>query len=328
VPSREGKAGAREQRGITMIYRTRALDLCLRSPRVLALIAIGLTCVLAAQGQTSAPELKVAAIQFRSSLDVGANCKRMTDLLNQLATEGVQVAVFPECALTGYYMGPTVPIPEKDIAAAEERLRETCRDKKIAVVFGSVYKVNGHAYDGATVLNSRGELVERYGKIYLAGEKWAVPGNHIAYFELEGVPSTVTICHDARYPELVRLPAMEGALIDYHISAAFSLKDEFKIAPYRAQMMARAVENGVFVVMANVPANQDLTGSHGQSRIIASDGNVVKEASIFGEDILISTLTLKSGKPVWPQNSLKGPLGDWWRSGVEWMMKNRHRQLD
>ena len=236
---------------------------------------------------------------------------------------------FRKCALTGYYLAPTMPVPgKKAIAAAEDQLRETCRAKKIAVVFGSVYKVNGHAYDTAVVFNSRGELVERYGKIYLAGEKWAIPGNHIAYFELEGIPSTVTICHDNRYPELMRLPAIEGALIDYHISAAFPLKDEFKIAPHRAQMMARAVENGIFVVMANVPANQDLSGSHGGSRIIASDGNIIKEASIFGEDILISTLVVKPGKPVWPQNSLKGPLGTWWRSGVDWMMNNLHRPLD
>jgi predicted amidohydrolase len=272
--------------------------------------------------------LKVAAVQFRSSFDVDENSKRMGESLSRLAARGVQVAVFPECALTGYYQGSVMPIPESEIAAAEERLRQTCRDRKIAAIFGSVYKANGHAYDSAVVFDSRGELIERYGKIYLAGEKkWAVPGNHIAYFELEGVPSTVIICHDERYPELVRLPAVEGARIVYYISAESSLKEESKIAPYRAQMMARAVENGVFVVAANAPANQDLSGSHGQSRIIASDGNILEEASIFGEDILASTLTL-TRKPEWPLNSLKGPLGDWWRSGVEWMMKNRHRQLE
>jgi len=80
-------------------------------------------------------------------------------------------------------------------------------------------------------------------------------------------------------------------------------------------------------VAANAPANNDLTGSHGQSRIIAQDGNILKEASIFGEDILISTLTLTI-KPKLPLNSLNGPLADWWCSGVEWMMKNRHQQLE
>ena len=47
-------------------------------------------------------------------------------------------------------------------------------------MFGSVYKLKDHAYDTAVIFDSHGELVERYGKVYLAGEKWAVPGNHIA----------------------------------------------------------------------------------------------------------------------------------------------------
>ena len=155
-----------------------------------------------------------------------------------------------------------------------------------------------------------------------------MPGNHIAYFELEGVPSTVMICHDERYPELVRLPAIEGARIVYYISAESPVKEEFKLTPYRAQLMARAVENQVFVVAADAPANQDLTGSHGQSRIIAPDGNIIKEASIFGEDVLVATLTLKPRKLEQSPSSLDGPLGNWWRSGVEWMMKNRRRQLE
>lgn len=295
---------------------------------VVPLIGVGIVGSLSVPGQASAIEVKVAAVQFRSSFNLHRNCERMIEFLNRLAAEGVQVAVFPECALTGYYLKPEVPLSENQIAAAERRLQQTCRDRKIAVIFGSVYKVNAHAYDTAVIFDSSGKLIERYGKIYLAGEKWAVPGNHIAYFDLDGIPSTVLICHDERFPELVRLPAIEGARVVYYISAESSLKEESKLAPYRAQMMGRAVENGVFVVAANVPANQDLSGSHGQSRIIAPDGNIIKEASMFGEDVLISVLNLTPKEPRFPRNSLNGPLGDWWRSGVKWMVENRSRQLN
>jgi predicted amidohydrolase len=295
---------------------------------LLKLVCVGLLSILSAEGQTAPVKLKVSAVQFRSSFNIGDNLKRMTEILGRLAAEQVQVAVFPECALTGYYQTPRMPTPESAIAAAEENLRQTCREKKIAAVFGTVYKVNGHAWDAAIVFNSHGELVERYGKIYLAGEKWAVPGNHIAYFDLEGIPSTVLICHDERYPEVVRLPAMEGARIVYYVSAESSLKEESKLAPYRAQMMARAVENLVYVVAANAPANYDLTGSHGQSRIIGTDGNVLQEASMFGEETLISTLKLTPAKPTWSLKVLRGPMGDWWRSGLDLMMQNRHKHLE
>ena len=283
---------------------------------------------LSAPAQTPAVELKVAAVQFRSSFDMQDNTKRMIALLGQLSAEHVQVAVFPECALTGYSKDTDVAAPEASIAAAEEQLRSTCRDKKISAVFGSVYKVNGHAFDAAMVVNSRGELVERYGKIYLAGEKWAVPGNHISFFELEGIPSTVLICHDERFPELVRLPAAAGAQVVYYVSSESSLKEESKLLPYRAQMMARAVENSVYVVAANAPANNDLTGSHGQSRIIARDGNILQEATMFGDETLISVLKLAPGKSDWQKAMLAGPLADWWRAGIDQMMNDRHKQLE
>ncbi len=275
--------------------------------------------------QTAPVTLKVAAVQFRSTSDVTDNRRRIVETLERLAGRGVNVAAFPECALTGYQMD-AMPVPSEEVAAAEEEIRQICRNRKIATVLGSIYRVNGRAYDTAVVFDSRGELVERYGKVMLAGEKWATPGNHIAFFELEGVPSTVIICHDERYPELVRLPALQGARLVYYISSESGMAEEWKVAPYRAQLMARAVENGVYIVAANTPGNvKDNTGSHGQSRIIQSDGNVLKEASIYGDDILVETLEIKPGSLSRP---LEGLMADWWRQGVGWMLANRARKLD
>jgi predicted amidohydrolase len=290
---------------------------------VFVLLLGGIFC-LAAQDQVS--NLKVAAVQFRSTSQIEENANRMCEILGRLAAEGVQVAIFPECALTRYNVDAIMSARPEAIAAAEERVRSFCREKKIAAIVGSVYKVNGRAYNTAVVFSSRGELVERYAKVYLAGEKWATPGNHISFFDLEGVPSTVMICHDERYPELVRLPAIQGARIVYYISHESGLRQEKKLAPYRAQLMARAVENRVFIVSANAPSDpKDLSGSHGQSRIVADDGNVMKEASFFGEEILIETLPVK---PARLERPLKELMGDWWRQGVESMMQNRRRPLD
>ncbi len=46
--------------------------------------------------------LKVAAGQFRSSFRVAENRDRMPAVPERLARDRVAVAVFPECALTGY----------------------------------------------------------------------------------------------------------------------------------------------------------------------------------------------------------------------------------
>jgi omega-amidase len=269
--------------------------------------------------------LKVAAVQLRSTFEVAANRDRILSFLERLAGQGVRVAVFPECALTGYDKD-RIRAPDIELVpAAEEAIRLACRRLRIGAVIGSIYRINGRTYNTAVVFDSHGNLVERYAKLMLAGEKWATPGNHIALFELEGVPSTVIICHDERYPEFVRLPALAGARIVYYISHESGLREEHKLAPYRAQLMARAVENQVFIVAANAPANFDLTGSHGQSRIINEDGNVVREAGFFGEDVLIEELGIKPRRLDRP---LQGLMGAWWKQGLELMLGWRGRGLE
>jgi predicted amidohydrolase len=131
------------------------------------------------------------------------------------------------------------------------------------------------------------------------------------------VPCSVIICHDERYPELVRLPVLAGAKVIFYISHESGLGSEHKINPYRAQVQARAVENTVYVVQANAPANQDLSGSHGQSRIIAPDGNIMHEASIFEEDVVSAALDLRKATRNNATNTLKrGPFRDWWEDGL------------
>lgn len=290
-------------------------------------LAVLMLSALPLLSQPPTVQLKVGVVQFLPGFDVAANGARIVQLLERLADQGVNVAVFPEGAVSGYSLD-VMPASTDEVVAVEERIRRTCHDRRIAAVVGSIHRAESRTYDSAVVFSSRGELVEEYGKLMLSGEKWATPGNHIAFFNLEGVPSTVIICHDERYPELVRLPAMSGARIVYYISFESGMNKEQKLAGYRAQMMARAVENTVFVVAANAPGNpKDNSGSHGQSRIIQDDGTILKEASYYSEDILIESLDIK----VDPERLAlpeQGPLADWWQQGVRWMLANHLRKLD
>lgn len=270
-------------------------------------------------------ELKVATVQMRSSFDVAANTAKIVKSLEELAGQGVQVAVFPECALTGYSTDKSFRVAAEAVGEAEREIAAVCARRKIAAIVGTVYEAGGKVFNAALVVNSKGETVERYGKLQLAGEPWATPGNHMALFELEGVLSTVIICHDERYPEFVRLPAMAGARVVYYISHESGMRQEQKLAGYRAQMMARAVENQMYAVAANAPGNvEDNSGSHGQSRIINREGNVLREASIYGEDVLVETLNVQPGKLTRP---LEGVTGAWWRQGLEQLLRERGRKL-
>lgn len=260
--------------------------------------------------------LRVAAVQFRSSRDLDRNVAGITARIRRLAEQGVRLVVFPECALTGYFEDVATSTTAERLADAERRVADACRGAGIYAIIGSRYRDGEKIYNSATVIDPSGKVVERYHKIQLA-EPWPTPGDHLSVFRVDGVPCSIIICHDERYPELVRLPVLAGARVVFYLSHESGIRQESKLGPYRAQIRARAVENTVYVVQANAPANDDLSGSHGQSRVIAPDGNIVQEASMFGEEVAMADLDLGRATAANARRSLeRGPLADWWQEGL------------
>lgn len=260
---------------------------------------------------------KVASVQMRSSRDLETNIRKTIDHLKDCAKKGVEVAVFPECSLTGYYSDVIRASTEDQIEKAIQTVANACKEYKLGAIIGSPTRQAGKLFNSAIVINSKGAVIERYHKVQLA-EEWPVGGDHLSVFYLNGVPCSVIICHDERYPELVRLPVLAGARVVFYLSHESGIRFESKIDPYRAQIQARAVENNVFIAQANAPANADTTGSHGQSRLIAPDGTILKEASVFKEDVLVGGFELSQATIRNARGSMtRGPLTRWYEDGVK-----------
>jgi predicted amidohydrolase len=270
-----------------------------------------------ASAPQSPPQLRVAAVQMRSTRDLSANVQKIKEHLARCAADGVRVAAFPECALTGYFDNAHMRgLSAEQLAHAEREVAEACRTHGIFAIIGTPTLEADQLYNSAIVISPSGKILIRYHKVQLA-ESWPAAGDQLYVFLIDGVPASIIICHDERYPELVRLPVLAGARVVFCLSHESGLDKESKLVPYRAQVQARAVENTVYLVQANAPANADATGSHGQSRLIAPDGNVIQEASMFGEDVLTATLDMKQATGRQAQQSIdRGPFGDWWRAGV------------
>jgi predicted amidohydrolase len=262
--------------------------------------------------------LHVAAVQMHSVNNLFENADRINKTLLDCAGMGVRVAVFPECALSGY-SGEVTKLDSSQITEAELKVADTCRKAGIYAIIGMPYRTDQKLYNSAAVISPEGKIIERYHKVQLA-ESWPDPGDHLSVFNIDGIPCSIIICHDERYPELVRLPVLAGAKVIFYISHESNLRSEKKLGPYRAQIQARAVENNVFVVHSNAPANQDASGSHGQSRIIAPDGNIIQEASFFDEEVLTSLLDLsKATRNNATKSMTRGPLKEWWREGLKYV---------
>jgi deaminated glutathione amidase len=105
-----------------------------------------------------------------------------------------------------------------------------------------------------------------------------------------GVPTGLTICYDLRFPELYRILAVNGALIET-VPAAFT--QATGEVHWELLLRARAVENQVFVIAANQFGFHDGDRrSYGNSMIIDPWGTVLARADGDAEAVVAAELDL------------------------------------
>ncbi len=150
--------------------------------------------------------------------------------LVQAAEQGVQLLVTPETSLTGLFPRSPVTTSPAAVDTAERKLRRFIRDLEDApyLVAGlPVWQsVSGHAvestrYNVSRVYDPDGEIVSSHAKFHSAElDFWH--GYRLNEFEVLGVPMSLHICHDGRYPETWLLPVMFGARLVLHPSMGSS----------------------------------------------------------------------------------------------------------
>jgi predicted amidohydrolase len=238
--------------------------------------------------------LRVAACQVLNYPDVQKSTDKVLHWIEAAAKDDIDVISFPEACLCGYAPKDYWPTADpKAFEAAEARVIEASKRFDIAVILGTAHWESGDIYNDLLVIDKGGIVRGRYSKTHLA-ESWCVSGKELPIYPVAGVKSCFIICHDVRYPELVRLPAVAGAQICYFCSHENGLAREDKLSAYNAMPIARATENSIFCVMANAPADREtLRGSHGNSKIIHPDGNVLIEAGYFEERLVTANIRIK-----------------------------------
>ncbi|UCG48293.1 MAG: carbon-nitrogen hydrolase family protein, partial [Phycisphaerales bacterium] len=252
--------------------------------------------------------------------NVQKSTEKVLSWIEAAAKDNVDVISFPEACLCGYapkdYWETADP---KAFQNAEAKIIEASKRYNIAVVLGTAHWESGRIYNDLLVIDRPGVVRGRYSKTHLA-ESWAAPGKKLPVYSVAGIMSCFIICHDVRYPELVRLPAVAGARICYFCSHESGLAREDKLSAYNAMPIARATENSIFCIMANAPADpKTLRGSHGNSKIIHPDGNVLIEAGYFEERLVTANIRIKDANRSIARRAANDDtiLTDWLNDGVK-----------
>lgn len=254
----------------------------------------GTSGAVAKAPESSGDAITVAACQILTHRDLDANMRKIMDWIDTAAAAHVDVVAFPEASLPGYVadLEHYESLGRTRVEAAEQEILAHARKAGIALVLGTAHWDGGTLYNSLLIADKDGAVRGRYSKVFLA-EGWCASGRTLPVFMLAGVPTCFIICHDVRYPELVRLPSIAGAQLCFFCSHESGLTKEYKLSAYRAMPIARATENSIFLVMANAPASpKDLSGSHGNSKIIHPDGNVLVEAGYFEERLVTTSIQL------------------------------------
>lgn len=184
-------------------------------------------------------KLTVATCQFPVSADIRKNLAYVARQIHAAKDGGADVVHFPEACLSGYAGTDFASFEEFDwslLKACTEEILNLARECGVWVVLGSSHRLTGtnKPHSSLYIINDRGELVDRYDKMFCAGDRSETsddlahysPGSHFCVFTIQGVRCGVLICHDYRYPELYREYKRKGVQLMFHAYHAGNISPE------------------------------------------------------------------------------------------------------
>ncbi|MNZ93579.1 2-oxoglutaramate amidase [compost metagenome] len=200
------------------------------------------------------------------------------------------VIVLPEMWNTGYALDKIHEIADPDGDETRRWVADFAKCHGIHVIAGSIAELRDkQVFNTMRVFSNTGLEVASYSKIHLfrlmEEEKYLAPGEEIVSFELDAVKAGASICYDIRFPELARSLSLQGAKVLF-VSAEWPHP---RLHHWRTLLMARAIENQMYVVACNRTGISGNDSFFGHSMIIDPWGEIIAEG---GEDEEIITGTI------------------------------------
>ena len=244
----------------------------------------------------------VAQIDCRLG-DVEANLAAYERELREAKGRGIDLLIFPELSLTGYFLKDMVSTVALEPRSPElRRLRELSRDT-IAFVAGLVEETPEYRFFNAAMLFDRGELVHVHRKVYLPTYglfdelRYLARGDRVCAFESRFGRSALLLCEDLWHPSTSYIAALDRALTLIVPSASPIWGLERGEIPENAGYWQRmnvvtAEAWGMHLVYANRVGFEDGVGFWGGSEILGPSGEVLARARYYEPDMIQAEVSL------------------------------------
>lgn len=233
-----------------------------------------------------------------SASDIDKNLAVVESTAKAAVALGVDTLVFPELFVTGYNIGERISDLAQPLSGSLcTTLQRIAVQQSVAIVIGFPERDGELLFNSAIAINKLGKIVGHHRKVFLFGDQEKdlfVAGDHFSVFELDGYRCGLSICYDIEFPESTRAMAKQGAEVVFNPTA--NMYPHTAVPKTLAR--ARALENGVTVVYANLCGKEADLHYTGLSAIISPEGVDLARA---GDQpaILVSEL---------PRNIKKGTL--------------------
>lgn len=278
-------------------------------------------------------EIKIATAQFEArDGDKEYNLGVIETLARRAAALGAGLVAFHECCICGYtwlerlgreeFFAVGEPVAD---GPSVERLRSIARSAGIAIGAGLLEADGDRRYNCYVVVSADGAIAASHRKIHAFINENITCGDGYTVFDLLGCRWGVLICYDNNLPENPRVTAMLGAeiILMPHVTGCLPspapgrgtvepeiwrnrerdpvrCRQEFDGPKGRGWLMkwlpARAWENGVYVVYANVIGDDGGTIKPGGSMILDPYGEVVAECRSLGDEVVAATLAPENAR--------------------------------
>jgi len=229
---------------------------------------------------------------------VAANVALATRIVTEASARDVRVVVLRELFLPGYHP-PTLADDESCDVVADpagevhdarlDSLRDSASGVGAVVVGAAVRGADGRRYLSSLVVWPDGRVVEAYRKQFLCGaseQELFSPGERGAAIEVEGWRLALAVCYDGCFPEHARAAAVDGAHA-YLCSAAYLAGSDHRRDLY---YRARALENGMFVALADAVGGPSPWTFGGGSAVYDPEGRPLAEAERGRTDLAVAEL--------------------------------------
>ncbi len=257
--------------------------------------------------------MKLAIVQTKPRKgDVAANLAELRAIFAQLAaeSEAYDLVVFPEAALTGYFLEGAVyelAFEANDLATKIYEAWAASAQRPLDVVIGFFENAAGTYYNAAMYvsLSANGpQIVHVHRKMFLPTygvfdeERFLSRGRRLEAFDTRLGRMAILICEDAWHAIVPTLAAIRGAQVLIIPSAspgrglAASDGELENVGHWRSLLASYAVEHGVFVLYAGLVGFEGGKGMSGSSMVVDPFGATLATLPALGAHVLRATIDL------------------------------------